>query len=193
MNWDLRIVLKPGVSRDEVGFLAARYEWWLLSIGRESDEYIRDEWRAKDDGTFVVYIEDPVVNLPYLLVKGPSADAVAETIRRGLPVWSSAEAAELLARAADWRDKAAAVHFIALGAPPREDESVVDVLERMSRDPDPHVRRAVVISIGYLASWPALRTLLETIEREDPDENIGRDAGTVREDLDEPDVLGRST
>ncbi|HEU5161290.1 MAG TPA: hypothetical protein VFU43_30135 [Streptosporangiaceae bacterium] len=186
MKRDVRIVLKPGVTRDAIGSVGSWHDWWLLSVGREDEKYIRDEWRTSDGETFITYLEDPVVRLPYIVVRGPLAESVGQVIRESLQVWSIEEAEDLLAHAESSSDKVNAIYFLALSSS-EENESVVSALERMSHDNDPRVRRAVVIGIGYLAWWPALRTLLETIRSHDLDEGVRRDAGYVLADLDLPD------
>ena len=129
-------------------------------------------------------IEDPFVQLRYFVVRGPHAQEISDDLRGALPVWSNQEALILLGQAENRDVKVHAIYLTAVSAPDEESQLVLDAFRRASEDNDADVRRALLVGIGYLDSWPSLRTLAGEIQRDDPDPVVRRDAGFRLEGLD---------
>ncbi|MGI5526057.1 hypothetical protein ACQEVX_01110 [Streptomyces syringium] len=174
-------MLKPEVTRDDTATLGWNLGWKLDAVGREGDTPLRDLWSK--GATSITYLEDPVVQLGYFVVRGPDAAVVAQDVRSALAVCSGEEALELLKRA-DSRDaKVRAIYLVALTAPFEQNDLVVDAFRRIARDAEVDARHALLVGIGYNGSWPALRELAEAVQREDPEPVVRRDAGLLLEGL----------
>ncbi|MBO0655498.1 hypothetical protein J1792_22780 [Streptomyces triculaminicus] len=182
MDLEIRVVLKSEVSRDDTATLGWNRGWKLDAIGREGSSPLRDLW-SKDDVS-ITYIEDPVVQLRYFVMRGPEARDVARDVREALAVWSVDETLGLLTRASGRDAKIHAIYLVALTASFDQDEQIVAAFRRVAQDGEVDARHALLVAIGYLASWPALRELAETIQREDPAPAVRRDAGFLLEGLD---------
>ncbi|SDX77738.1 hypothetical protein SAMN05216215_10152 [Saccharopolyspora shandongensis] len=186
---EARIALKNETSRADVSAFAWHRNWDIEGPGREGDEPFRQVWSTLPDmRTVVTYLEDPFVDLRYLAVHGPDAEATCAAIHRGLQTWHLDEALDFLASAGDRDEKVHGVYVTAVTAPPgEEDERILAAFRAVSGDDEVDARHALLIGIAYLGHWGSLRALATELHRDDDTASARRDAGFLLEGLDLPE------
>lgn len=184
-----RVVLRPEVTVDDIEEAALDLDWLLVRNWPASDERpYEDMYVDRDEETVIHYLDDNLVGLRYLVIKGPDADTIERDARELLPTYRPDDATKAWTTAATLEQKTQAVHLLALATDPKERASAVEALQSAAADPDPRVRRAVILASTYVG-WPELRTLLSALA-EDSDESVHRDAQLASEGLAEQDRLG---
>ncbi|MFI6007772.1 hypothetical protein ACIBAG_02920 [Streptomyces sp. NPDC051243] len=183
-----RIVLKRDVSRDQVGYVAYDKKWRIQSVTRESESPQRQVWATRDGGTVITFLEDPYLELRYVVVQGAQVAEVAQIIRSSLACWTIEEALEFLRQSHTSDEKIHAVYLTAASAPVDEDPQVVAALQDIARDQDAEVRQALLVGMGYLAGWPIVRSIAHSLKENDPNDDVRRSAEYLLEGLDRPNV-----
>lgn len=178
-----RIVLKRDVSRDQVGYVAYDKKWHIHSATRESESPQRQVWVTKDGGTVITFLEDPYLELRYLVVQGAQAAEAAQILRSALPCWTIEESFEFLRTARTSDEKIHAVYLTAASAPSNEDPQIVTAIQELARDRHADVRQALLVAMGYLASWSIVRSVARFLKENDPDHDVRRSAEHLLEGL----------
>ncbi|MEU9012272.1 HEAT repeat domain-containing protein [Streptomyces sp. NPDC048479] len=188
MSTSVRIVLKPEVSLDDVGVVAYDQQWGITSVTRKNESPRRQAWSTPSRNTSITFLEDPYLGLRYIVVKGPEFADVSRIIRSSLACWTIEEALTFLMESGDRDHKIHGIYLVAASSPSVESGTVLEALRTVSHDADPEVRRALLVAMGYLGQWPVVRSIAESLQNNDPDEGVRRDAGYLLEGLDLPDA-----
>jgi hypothetical protein len=183
-----RIVLKRDVSRDQVGYIAYDEKWRIQSVTRESESPQRQVWITKSGDTVITFLEDPYIGLRYVVVQGAQVVEVAHLLRTSLPCWTIEEALEFLRQSSNSDEKIHAVYLVAAAAPGVEDPQVAAALRNVAREEDPEVRLALLVGMGYLAGWTTVRSIANSLLRNDPNSEVRRSAEFLLEGLDQSNV-----
>ncbi|MEU4195260.1 hypothetical protein AB0E69_25400 [Kribbella sp. NPDC026611] len=170
-----RVVLRSGVSRDEIERAAAELDW----VPRQNGEL--DTWSTSDLETSIRHVTTHPTGLPYLIVQGPDAVLIEYQALGLLGSWSLAEALTALAVAPPGPDRRTALLRVALAAPRTPHPNVEGDFVLTAADADPATRRAVVDAVGYLR-WPSLLALVERLRTTDPDPTVRAAAAAFRRD-----------
>lgn len=179
----MRVALKGDVSREDVENLAWDLDWLLAEMADPSgDRPYEDVWATADERTAIHYIEDPVLELSYLVVEGGDVDAVVDQIRGAVGTYTPQEALEALRMASSRDEKIEAIYLLAI-ASGNEDNEVLTALSKAAEDKDADVRHSVVVATGYLG-WRQLRVLLERMRDGDQTQSVRDDAALMLEALD---------
>jgi len=180
----VRVVLKREVTPDDVGVLSWREDWNTVSFSRKGELPEREVWETMTGDTVITFLGDHITGLRYLVIEGGDAERVRALVASRLPCWSHEEALAFLAGAGDRDEKSHGIYLSAVSAPLREHGPLAERFGELAADPDPDVRHAILVGIGYLGSWPSLRGLARDMRRNDPDDGVRRDAGLLSEGLD---------
>ncbi|MFI9309552.1 HEAT repeat domain-containing protein [Streptomyces triculaminicus] len=182
-GFERRLVLKSEVGRDDVELAAWEFDWNLVEMGEEGAEVYIDIWQTDDEKTEIHYVEDRLIGLNYLTLRGGGVDMEVQRIETALQLWSLDDALESL-RVVTGRDEwLVTIYAIALTAPEGEErDDVVDVFREFAADPDPGIRQAVVVATGY-RTWPALVEIVEELHRNDPVDHVRKNAGILLEGI----------
>lgn len=177
----IRVVLRPQVTLDEIEDAALDLDWLLVRSWPASGERpYEDLYLAADEQTEISFLDDDLVDLHYLVIRGPGAASAEAQARESFAVYEPADAARAWADATTVEDKIVAVHLLALTAGPGDVAPATEALLGAATDADPQVRRAVIRAATYVG-WPPLRQALAELERHDADETVRRDARWARE------------
>ncbi|MER6009324.1 hypothetical protein [Streptomyces bluensis] len=178
-----RVVLKGEVTLDDVGVLSWRQDWNTVSFSRKGELPEREVWETMSGDTVITFLGDHITGLRYLVIDGVEEEEVCACVASQLPCWSHEEALEFLSQAGDRDEKIHGIYLSAVSAPFREHGSLADRFGELAADPDPDVRRAVLVGIGYLDPWPSLRDLAMDMKNNDADDGVRRDASYLIEGL----------
>jgi hypothetical protein len=185
-----RVLPKPSVSRDDVTELAWERGWkYHDMVGADEDQAFEKVWLTPDGRTGIHWLEDPVLDLNYVVIEGDGQDAIAREIEEAVPTYSREELRRMVERAEDWDDLMDALQHAAAAAPPEFDLETFGWFERAFAHEHPTVRKMAVISTAYPA-WPEFRALLAEAADSDPDEEVREVAVRMLADLDEKLAAG---
>jgi hypothetical protein len=184
-----RVVLRPEVTREQVEDAALDLEWLLLkSWPRGQDRPYEDVWVDRDEQTWIHYIEDHLVDLRYLVVKGTDVSAVESEARQLLPAYQAEDARRAWDTATTADERVEAVYLLALTAGPEDRSRAVAALQAASSDGDPAVRHALVLATTYVG-WPELRRLLELLAKNDSVDAVRQEARLALDGLRHQDSM----
>lgn len=177
----LRVALKDA-AEDEVNQLAQRAGWVFGGqIDATDDTPFERFWTTPDGSASIHYIEDWILDIPYVAVNAQPPDPLAEYVRAELGGYFMEDAFRMYERAATTGQLIDALYHIGAMAPPAFDLRVFDYLNRAFAHTDPEVRRGAVLAAFY-TRWPEFRDALERLVN-DPDPPTSRYAGTTLEKL----------
>lgn len=178
----IRLPLDPSVPQSQVESLAYVANWDVHRIQkRTEDTPFEVTWIDPEAGTLVHYIRDFLLEVEYLVVEGPRAEAVARMLETRLKVVSLDDALRMARDGATREDRIGGMYYAVLasrGAEPPAVDLVTEALE----DADVDVRRAAIFAAGY-AEWSELDPALARVAREDVDPEIRSDAAAMIEGL----------
>jgi hypothetical protein len=162
-----RFLLKDGVSLEQVRQVAsAHWHFWnrVEGHGEEPTEY---HWAIKPESFRVRCVEDPFVNLRYLIVEGPQRAAAFPVIAQNLPVHDRFEILALC-RGANLADAAIrAAHKLGIFCNAEFDAELFGCFGDLAEHRMAEVRRAALLAMEY-TGWKELAGLLEPMIEDDP-------------------------
>jgi hypothetical protein len=176
-----RLVLNAEDPHRVAYFLSEDLRWNLKKVVKaEPGKLIPNEsiYVTQDGTTGIHCIDDPLVDMTYLVVRGPRADEVADAIRKSAAIIDRDAALRMMADARTARERMRAVACVALTSPESFDPETFELLRRAFQDPDSDVRKTAAWVAVYPA-WPELRPLLETMRETDPNEELRADAARL--------------
>ncbi|MBL1116958.1 HEAT repeat domain-containing protein [Streptomyces sp. 110] len=173
------------MSRDRVGYVAYGQKWRIQSVTRESESPQRQVWVTKSGDTVITFLEDPYLELRYVVVQGAQVSEIAHTLRSSLPCWTVDEALEFLRQSRTPDERIHGIYLIAASASSEEDSRVVAIFQNLTHDENPEVRQALLVGMGYLESWPIVRHIASSILENDPNTSVRRSAEYLLEGLDQ--------
>jgi len=173
-------VLKPGVNRERIRAVAARAGLALANRieGDGSRLSYEEAWAMPDRMTAVNYVEDPIVNLAYLVFRGENIDDLIGKLIPELPAFTHREALDMAKTGQTRNDQVRALYRIAVMFPEYNAEAFEVMREYSTKAQDPVLREAAVDAMVYRC-WPEFIGLLEHIERNDPDKNVRQRASEI--------------
>jgi hypothetical protein len=164
-----------------VYFLSEDLRWTLRKVIKADPERSiphESTFVTKDKQTGIHCIDDPLVHMTYLVVRGLNVAGVTESIRQATDIIEGDAAASLMDDATTPAEKARAIACVALTAPEFFDAETFERLRRGFHDPDPDVRKTAAWGTVYPA-WQELRPLLEAMRDRDPVDELRADAARL--------------
>jgi hypothetical protein len=177
-----RLVLKPTVGEPHLLQVARARKWILDDVGDDNADTYIDVWLTADERTEIHYVEDSLVGLKYVTVRGEEADSVAESIRTDCDLWTLPEALAALRAATTKDERLMTAYAVALTAAGNQDPAVVDAFRVLAGDPDEGIRQSVVVATGYLP-WSALVELVRQLRDTDPVAHVRENAHVLLEGI----------
>jgi len=170
-----RIALRPEVSTDDVDGAAFSLGWPLAGVHEAEGGQPREDVYNAGDETTVHLLHDDNVALRYLVVRGENVDEVVEAIKTELDTVSPADAVKEY----ETGDKTTGLALLGVAS---DDGEVRPPFADALRDPDKNIRRAAILTLGYVGGRDA-EALLEPVAANDEDEVIREDARVMLEGL----------
>ena len=181
-DFSARLVLRPGVGREAISRVAWERDWDIHDIGDANSDVYIDVWFTQDERAEIHYVEDSLVGLSYVTLRGEDADIVEQQIRRDCELWELPQALSDLRQAVDRNDRLRSVYAVALTAPAEQDEQIVDLYREVASDSDSGIRQSVIVATGYLP-WPALQELVRELQSHDPADHVRKNAEIMLEGI----------
>lgn len=169
-----------GPTRSEFAKVAAdlgfmRHNVWEPAAPREVYEEV---WATPDQTRALNYVEDPVLGMPFVRIRGNNLYKLAGDVTRKLSVFSPEELIERAYREKDHNEQVNNLYRLAITFP-KYDQAVFEIFEGFAtRAPNPLLRRAALDAMTY-RGWPEFRPVLERVSREDGVEEVRRHANEL--------------
>lgn len=179
----IRIAFKPSVQLARMQIFAWDQNWNITGATLQDESPTRHSWETLDEGTHIVYLEDPYIGVHYVSITGDSLVPVAEDIRSALDCWEFEEVLRQATGSADRDAKIRGIYIGALSASRGERDRLVSTFQQFAGDSDADIRHALLVGIGYVGPDERLRRIAEELRDNDPDGNVRRDAELLLEGL----------
>lgn len=171
-----RLILKDEATLDDVRRVAAEDGWEeRQTIAADERQPLQVIWLVPDRAASVHYVEDTLVGLRYLMFRGYDTDDVRLHAGARLPSYTVAESTALL-RDPDPAERRHGVLVTCLSAPIAAETPYLPALARAAADPEPAVRHAVILGLGFV-DWPETEPILERLATDDADPSVRDAAG----------------
>lgn len=176
-----RIVFKSNEEAQTIRTLSVNHFWTLTKLVRADPENripYELHFKADEGDLEVVYVEDPISECSYAIVRGDDAEGGCALIREKARYWTAEE------MFADWdgapHDTAQilAILRIGVGAPEQYDARFAGKLKEGLASEDYRVREATLAAIGY-ADWKEVDAVLKDIAEHDPHERCRNRAAVM--------------
>lgn len=174
------LVLYPHLTRADVERVAAELGLVRHSVrpGDGVRQAYEQVWATDDRATAVNYLEDPLVSLSYLSIRGADRDKLASKFARKMETYDPEWALELAAGAVKPETQLEAISRLAVIFPSHDPAAFEVFKAYATAAPNPVLREAAVNAMAYRA-WPEFLPLLEQIAREDPSDNVRMRANEI--------------
>lgn len=177
-----RLVLRRGAGSQPLIDAAAELGWPLVNIDDGDPAWARPRimtFQVPDTGIVAEWVEDQVIEIPYVAIHGPDAESVARELAGRIGARSITELLDVEDATAQ-KDaplkRVSALSELAVAAPLELEPRILDRLVRALHDAHPSIRAAAVLAINY-RPWKEYRPALEKAR-------AAEDVQAVRRDLD---------
>ncbi len=143
--------------------LCAARGWPLLTVFFEDRDNHHPQTLVFDvEGrdTRVYWVDDYIVDMPYVVVEGTHADEIAEELRSDLGVPSDEDVFERWDTADDEEESVFAMFYLGISAPPSSSPQHLARFDAGLQSDSRFVRLATLTAMGYRA-WPELLPLAQ--------------------------------
>ena len=173
MSDQSRLILSPDVPIDALEGAAERAGWEkVMDDPRDGNRPHRVAWEGPWEDLRVYYIDDHLIGVPYLIVRGPDSERALEDVMETLPSHTLDPAIMNALAARESEDKKTAIRRIGvLSGAAEPDPAVLALFDAAFIDPDPEVRRAAIGAATYPA-WREFEPRLEILVEHDEDESV---------------------
>lgn len=180
MRHGICFALKPGTTRDQVAAAASKAGLVLVNRTEGDGERLSYEeaWATADGAVSVHYVEDPLVNVSYLVLRDRGTHQLTASFLADLPAFGHAEALDLARQATDRNDQVRGLYRLAVMFPSFDPDAFDVFAAYATRAQTPLLREAAVDAMGY-RSWPQFIPLLEQIEQQDSDAEVRQRAKVI--------------
>ena len=175
----VRVILDQCVTEANVDSAGWDLQWFLSEVikaeGTTPKQAIFYEEDENGETTFIKYIEDFYIDLPYIEIYSEnlsSIETVVRDIRKKLANYTVPEAFEMVKNAKDRKELFLAIRYLGIGCGgyPMTPE-LVELFEKLANDPDPEIRDTTIIAMVY-AGAAELEGIFEKMAQSDPHEEV---------------------
>jgi hypothetical protein len=168
-----RILLRKPVSFKDMMVFSGEQGWFfqkqqLHNAKQPFDVYI---WKADDLETVIHYVVDDILDLFFVVAEGPQAAKLEKEVRANFPTYEEDEIRKQVREAKDKDSRIEAIQRLSVTTPQQYNAQDFKLLDAALSDPDPEIRGAGVLAVGYV-EWPELRERLEHLKTSDPEKSV---------------------
>ncbi len=167
------LVLRPGASRHKVREVLESVGLHLADVLQGDGQRLSQEeiWAKPDRTQVVAIVEDPLVHVVYLAIRGKNERRLAAALQSRIPTYTQSESIALARDAIAHDDRVRAIYRIAVMFP-YFDAHALEIFRTFAMDAqDPTLREATVDAMLY-RSWPEFIPLLEQMARDDRADSV---------------------
>jgi hypothetical protein len=177
----IRLVVKDSLTREGIDTLAKVNQWsFVQEILPGEDTPYQKIWTTADTQTAIHYIEDALIKVRYLQVKGAEPEKVARQIHASGETFDREDMLYMLDHASQPAEAFDAIYFACIVAPEQYDREYFERFEKMFSHADAEVRRAAIFAVAYFP-WPQFRAVLERLVSDDAE--VSYDAEVMLDSL----------
>jgi len=162
--------------RAVVMFLARHFEWTMQRRARKGtspDASSMLEYRDGLTNTWIRWVEDRRVGVPYLEISAAGAEAIQDALASRVRPWSMEELLALWNLAESGSEVAIALVRLAIASGPTPAASTVIRIEAGFYNPNVEVRRAAALA-AWVCDWPITNEWLRVRAGADIDTSVRR-------------------
>jgi hypothetical protein len=179
MTNDLRLVLKSNVTRDDISGIAWQEDWELFDIIKQDEHNpFRKIWVTRNEQSGIHYIEDFLLELPYLEIKGENQEKLGDVIRSKIGIYDLDELHADIQNSKTSDQLIAAIYRLGAALYGDYNAELFHDFEHCFSHPDHEVRKAGIFASIYVG-WKEFKEPLERLRDEDPDESVKKFATTT--------------
>ncbi|WP_329378420.1 HEAT repeat domain-containing protein [Streptomyces sp. NBC_01716] len=180
----VRLVPAPLVDIESAAatFISLGLTKHAAHIAEANQASAEEIWLTGDAETSVHWVNDELLDVSYIVVRGGNADSLAENIRSELPMDGIPD---LQARAIADRDPDVLIDTLyrtAVVAGSKYDPRAFALLRWGLGDPDPLIRRVSLVAVS-ITGWERFIPILDEISKQDIVSEVRDQAARVRDGL----------
>ena len=183
-----RIALKQNVSYNNVNGMIWGEKWYQSEFtnGNEKEPW-SNTWLTDDEQTSIQYIQENLINLSYIVIKGKDREEISAHICNSLDVISREEVRKILQNESYFAENSEkyldAVYSLGVIAIPRNyDDELFALFKKVLSHYDAEVRNAGIIALHFIG-WKEFKEPLEQIQKTDSNSAIRKFAGLALDAL----------
>lgn len=174
----VRVVLDESVTEANVDSTGWDLQWSIGKVIKAEGNTPRQViYYEEEEGqkTFIRYIEDFYIDLPYIEVYGKndsSVKSVVEEIHDFLPTHSITEVIEMVKKANTRDELLLAMRYLGIGCGGQTiTPEIIELFQKLAFNPDPDMREAGIITMVY-AGAPEFEEIFEYLAKNDSEPDI---------------------
>lgn len=170
-NW-IRLALRNGTKgREQIEALAYDQDWFLDEVVQASDDAPFELVYLVGDGkTSVHYIQDEIIGLDYIFIRGDECEAIAELVRSRVDTIAVKDAIDFARNNTDREFVVNASYILGATGSSTFNQDVFDLLTGFLKHDVADARHGALLAIGYL-EWPEFIPHFKPLF-DDPDETV---------------------
>ncbi len=166
------------LRREELSTVAWQQNWECCDIQKRDEQNpFMITWMTRDEKTSICYLENHIVDIPYIMIEGENQEQIAEVLCSSLDFYDVKELyASLNSNLEDWKI-IRGIHLFGTALSGSFNADYFGVFERYLSHPNPDVRKVTMFAAAA-PSWAEFRPLFEQVSNSDPDLTV-REYATV--------------
>jgi hypothetical protein len=171
--------------REDFSRVAWQNDWecWNIQKKGENVPYIMT-YKTPNEKTGINYIENHVLNVPHIIIRGENQEKIAEILANKLDFYTITELQNFIHSNPEDDQVLARIIYLFATAVEREDfnPSHFATFEYCLTHPISNVRRASMMGVGGVG-WREFQPILENVKANDPDPELRGYANTTLETM----------
>ena len=170
----MNLVLKETSKEEDVRLIAAINGWVLVAeYPNVNNTPHQIQWNYNLD-TFIVFVEDFLLELNYLVIEGLDMEIVKNHVINGLEIYSEEDVLGINSEALDDSEVGNLIKVACLIAPRKFDEGFFKIFLKAFNSKSIDVQRVAVFAVNYVP-WIQFREILLKCKNDNPEISIDID------------------
>ncbi|TPN83943.1 hypothetical protein FHK87_18435 [Aquimarina algicola] len=172
------------MSRDVVDTFAYNEYWlWNDTIKASESNPYEVIYQTEDEKNIIHYIEDHLLGVHYLLLRGEQLDELTKIIHSKLEVFKIQELFELISKETSIPDLIQYIYFVAVASPSNFKDDYYENYRELLFDINENVKLAAIGGLGYI-EWKEFREDLVKVFENDESKKVRASAETMIKGID---------
>jgi hypothetical protein len=177
-------VIAAEERREKFSLLAWQNDWEIYNIQKRSNgKPYTMTYMTQDEKTGINYIENDVVDIPYIVIRGENQEKIAEILSTSLNFYSIHELIDFVdSNPEDEGQLSRVILLLGTGLKGDFNADFFDKFKFCLTHPSPEVRKAAMLASASLG-WSEFRPILEDIRKDDSNLDVRSYAETTIKNL----------